>query len=113
MEILQLLVNDPRTDVNIRDVKEDAPLHYALELNCLRAVQILIRCPRLKANQQDYWKNTPLHKAAILNLSECVEIILSHPGVNLLIENADGVRLILMIHPIRLHCRHRQRKLSI
>jgi ankyrin repeat protein len=113
MEILQLLVSDPRTDVNIRDVKEDAPLHYALELNCPRAVQILVGCPRVKINQQDYWKNTSLHKAAILNLAECVEILLSHPDVNLLIENADGVRLIFMIHLIRLHCRHRQRQLSI
>jgi ankyrin repeat protein len=56
MEILQLLVDDPRTDVNFRDPKDDTPLHFALELGSVEAVRILLACQRVKVNLQDHWK---------------------------------------------------------
>jgi ankyrin repeat protein len=55
-EILQLLVDDPRTDVNFRDPREDVPLHFALEVGNAPAVRILVACKRVKVNLQDYWK---------------------------------------------------------
>lgn len=55
MRLLEVLLADPRVDVNWKNVDGDFALHYALELGNVKAVQLLCACPRTDVNAQDHW----------------------------------------------------------
>jgi cytohesin len=74
--IFNFLLNDPRVNPNIQDLKCNTALHYAVLDNKINCVRLLLNDPRTDPNIQNYDGSTPLHLAISKGYIECTELLL-------------------------------------
>lgn len=72
-EILQLLLNDARTDLEAKTLKGLSILHLAATNNLVATKAILTKLPQI-TNGQNNWQETPLHLAAANQQTQIVEV---------------------------------------
>lgn len=77
-------------DVNARDDLGTSPLHYAAGFD-ERSVIGLLLANGADVNACDKAGNTPLHDAVCYPGSEKVGLLLAWPGINVRVENKDGL----------------------
>ena len=78
--IAQLLIDDPRVDVNGRCVKTGAPLSYAIEHEIVDIAVLLLKRDDLEVNEENSNQESSLDVAKRLKSTELVPLILAHPN---------------------------------
>lgn len=100
-EVLEALVEDKRTDVNIRDTFGDTPLHVIAKQKLkgqsedtvskyIRCIQLLMRNKEIKVNVSNKKGYTPVHYAAMNGTEQVVKTILKCAGDDLDIDTSKA-----------------------
>ncbi|CAL1298237.1 unnamed protein product [Larinioides sclopetarius] len=89
LEVVKLLLNHCKTDVNAKDKYDKSCLYVAAVKGYKTIVQDLLRHPKIDVNAKYtcYDHFTPLHIAVQKNLCEIVKALLRHPNIDLNIKD--------------------------
>ncbi len=100
IEIIELLLNDARTNVNIKDNKGYALLHYAATKDNDETMKRVLARTDIDVNikRDDFIEKkfgnehgaTPLHYAAFFGRDKCLPLLLDHPCTELNIQDKHG-----------------------
>ena len=90
LEVVQVLLADPRVDANARDQNQWVPLTFAASGGHLGVVQTLLADPRVDVNSRSKEGGTPLVHASFNGHLEVVQALLADPRVQAESQNADG-----------------------
>ena len=82
LELVSLLLSDPRIDPNCPMNGRRGPLHLACEKGNFPLLELLLGNPRIKVNVKDREEETPLHVAAVYSSGEVVGRLLAHPDID-------------------------------
>ena len=81
-QVVQLLLADPRVDVNCQEDTGLTPLHIAVSKNIIRTVEMLLAHPDIDLNKESHDGLTPLAKALDRNRLDAAELILANLRVD-------------------------------
>ncbi len=85
-EVVQMLVDDRRVDVNLRTrTHDETALHIAAEFDNDEVVEVLLRDADIDVNLQDATGSTALHSAAHHGSTAVVTLLLDVPNIDLTI----------------------------
>ena len=79
VEIVKLLLEDPRVDVRAVDREKFSALQLAADLGHVEVVKLLLGDPRVDANAKSNRGTTPLHLATAENHHKVVQLLLDSP----------------------------------
>lgn len=83
IEITKSLIEDPKTDLNKVDSKNQTAVHIAVKNDFYDLLKVLVNVEDLDLNIIDFNSMTPLHIAANeSNNIECMRLLLTRPDVN-------------------------------
>ena len=117
LDIIQLLLAEPRIDVNKKKEGGFSPLFIACLKGHVDVVKLLLAEPRVDVNAQTNGGSSPLHIACSLNKPDIVKLLVSSKRVNVNLQDANGntalhltiqkdgdtlMKLLLKRHDIRL-----------
>jgi ankyrin len=88
--MVQLLLEMPQVDPNVRDGEGSPALHRAIRTGKKFSAKLLLGCERTDANAQDRDGQTAMHWAVRKREMELVQALLKRPGTNIHIPNAAG-----------------------
>ena len=77
-EVVQLILEDERAEVNAKDVEGYTPLHFAATKGHRGTVQLLLEHERVEVNSKTERGFTPLYLAAREGHSGTVKLLLEH-----------------------------------
>ena len=81
--LVQFLLAEPNTNVEVRDFRDQTPLSRAAELGATEVVEVLVRVPGIDINTRDrVWNRTPLNWAAGNGHAKVVHILLQCPTID-------------------------------
>ncbi|CUS13372.1 unnamed protein product [Tuber aestivum] len=95
-EVVRLLLEDERTDVNLPDKLLRTPLHHACKNSQVEIVRLLLAHPSTDPNAQDSTRSTPLSLAtrlggSLVGTEPTVDALLLDPRVIVNSKNEDGL----------------------
>ena len=103
IEFIQVLIQQPKCDLNIQDIRGDTALHIAAcsEFKSSEKVSCMLECGRCNPNISNKQGYTPLHKATVNGRYDSVEILLRSTKCNPNIQDLQGnTALHMSIHCI-------------
>jgi ankyrin repeat protein len=89
--MVQLLLEIPGTDPNVRDRNGFTALHTAIRSGRAFIAKLILNCERTDVNAQDAEGQTPLHWAVKKKDMELVQTLLKRQGTNIHLRNASGL----------------------
>ena len=96
-EVVQLILEDERVEVNAKDVRSYTPLHFAAQEGHSGIVQLLLEDERVDVNSKTENGYTPLHSAAVKDNHEIVCLLLNSPSLNTANHVGDDGRAPVMV----------------
>ena len=84
------ILNIQNINLNIQDLADYTPLHYASEEGYLEIVQALLAEERIQINIQSSSGNTALHRATLLGHYEIVQALLAEERIQINIQSSSG-----------------------
>lgn len=88
LEMFKILLESPRTNVNVQDAGGKTALHFAVFK--IEFAQVLLARDDIDVNIVDLDGNSALHHAALNDGPECTRLLLARPELNPNIQNAEG-----------------------
>ena len=84
-----LLLKSEKIDPNIRNSRNQTPLHLAIRKD-IDITDVILKHSECNPNAQDIDGNTPLHLAVVLKSPSYTKHLLSHPKIDVNIQNSAG-----------------------
>jgi ankyrin repeat protein len=121
--ITEQMLNDARTNVNIRNIQGLTALMLAVEQQNIILVKQLLEHPYIKVNLQDVRGMTALMYAVVGKNTEIIKLLLNKPTLNINLQDDDGntalfycdnyeIAKLLLQHGIRPDIRNLQELLA-
>jgi hypothetical protein len=88
--VVDLLLDDPRTQSCLADENGQTPLHLAAKHGYEAVVQVLLGCHHIQLNFQDQKGRTALHLAADFGRKAVVELLLNDPRTQSCLVDENG-----------------------
>ncbi|CEP01533.1 hypothetical protein PBRA_002139 [Plasmodiophora brassicae] len=89
--IVELLLNVPGIDVNVRDETQRTPLHWALDWGRGDVAERLLKAATIDVNARDAFEKTPLHWASRYGQVQVVKVLLKASAINVNARDSDGM----------------------
>ena len=102
IKFIQVLIQQPKCDLNIQDIGGDTALHIAAcsEFKSAEKVSCMLECGRCNPNIINKQGYTPLHKATVNGRYDSVEILLRSTKCNPNIKDLQGNTALIYEHTL-------------
>lgn len=95
LEVVKILVQEPKIDINSQDNEGNTPLHLASFSGNTKIVKVLAQMPGIKINAKNQNGWTPfLAATAVVVRLEIVKYLAQIPGINLEARNNEGKNVL-------------------